>query len=433
MLGDAEAVVDGGVAAGGVEAGGGAQVLGIDAGDFRDVLRGVGVVLGEGQPLGEGCGVAARFHEGAVDQPLRRHHMREGVHQRHVGAGPEGEVEVRFDVRGAHQADAARIADDEPGAGAQPALHLRGEDRVAFGGVGADHQNHVGGGHRVEVLGAGGGAEGGLQAVAGGRVADARAGIDVVVAECGAHQLLHRPHFLVGAARGGDAADGGAPVPGLHGLEALGGVVDGLVPADRAPRVRGGFAHHGFDDAVAVVGVAPSEAALDAGMAVVRLAVLVRHHAHHGIALHLGAERAADAAVGAGGVDAAIRNAVLDHGLLDQRRGGAGLHAGAAGDAFGVEEVGAAGGHLGGEAASVDGQRQGALHFVAGAHAAGADDALGRIEGEVGVRGVGGGIEMARPRRIAHRAQADIAGDILQFAIAVGGAGEAIQRVVGDV
>ena len=46
-----------------------------------------------------------------------------------------------------------------------------------------------------------------LQAIAGRRMADAGAGIDVVVAEAGADQLLDEVGFLVGAARGGDAAD----------------------------------------------------------------------------------------------------------------------------------------------------------------------------------------------------------------------------------
>jgi hypothetical protein len=37
------------------------------------------------------------------------------------------------------------------------------------------------------------------------------------------------------------------------------------------------------------------------------------------------------------------------------------------------------------EAAALDGQREGALHLLAGAHAARADDALRRVEGEIGV------------------------------------------------
>jgi hypothetical protein len=47
-----------------------------------------------------------------------------------------------------------------------------------------------------------------------------------------------------------------------------------------------------------------------------------------------------------------------------------------------------------------DGQREGALHLLAGAHAARADDALGRVEGEVGV-GLVLGIQAGWPRRRA--------------------------------
>ena len=87
------------------------------------------------------------------------------------------------------------------------------------------------------------------------------------------------------------------------------------------------------------VGVAPGKATLDAGMAAIGLAVLVRHHAHHFLAAHFRLEGAADAAIGAGGDDLGMLGlADLDHGLLGQRRGRAGLHAGAAGHAFGAEE-----------------------------------------------------------------------------------------------
>ena len=66
------------------------------------------------------------------------------------------------------------------------------------------------------------------------------------------------------------------------------------------------LADHRLGDAVLVGGVAPGEAALDAGMAVVGLAVLVGHHAHDRVALHLRLEGAADAAIGAGRDDAVL-------------------------------------------------------------------------------------------------------------------------------
>src|SRR5213075_2680243 len=53
--------------------------------------------------------------------------------------------------------------------------------------------------------------------------------------------------------------------------------------------------------------IAPGEAALDAGMAVVRAAFLIGHHAHDFGAAHLGLEGAAHTAIGAGGDDAVLR------------------------------------------------------------------------------------------------------------------------------
>ena len=86
------------------------------------------------------------------------------------------------------------------------------------------------------------------------------------------------------------------------------------------------------------------------------------------------------------------------------------------------------------EAAAVDGQRERALGFLAGAHAAVADDALRRVVGEIRIgfvllqRQVVGALVA-----VAHVAQADRAGHVLQFAVAVGRAGQAIERVIGDV
>ena len=90
---------------------------------------------------------------------------------------------------------------------------------MALGRIRADHHDDVGLEHRIEILGAGRRAEGGLESIAGRRMADARAGIDVVVAEGRAHQLLHQVRFLVGAARRRDAADRAATVLRLHALQ----------------------------------------------------------------------------------------------------------------------------------------------------------------------------------------------------------------------
>src|SRR5216684_6294898 len=101
-------------------------------------------------------------------------------------------------------------------------------------------------------------------------MADPRAGIDVVVAEAAADQLLHQEGLFVSAARRGDAADRPASILLLDALEPRCGAADRFLPGHFAP---------GIGDALAVGGVTPGEAALDAGMSAVRLAVLIGHHA----------------------------------------------------------------------------------------------------------------------------------------------------------
>src|SRR5690606_29804333 len=172
--------------------------------------------------------------------------------------------------------------------------------------------------------------------LAGGRMAHARAGVDVVGAEGRADQLLHQEGLLVGAARGRDAAYRVAAVPGLDAAELGGRILEGLLPADLAPGIRDALADHRPGDAVLVRGIAVGEAALHAGMATVGTAVTVGDHAHHFLALHLGDEGAAHAAVGAGGLHRVGGLADGLHGLLGQRAGRAALHAGAAGHALGL-------------------------------------------------------------------------------------------------
>ena len=169
-------------------------------------------------------------------------------------------------------------------------------------------------------------------------------------------------------------------------------------------------------------------------MAFVGAAGLVGLHVDDLAALHFSLERAADSAIGACGQHGMVGLAVLDYGLLGQRRGRASLHAGAAGHAFRRQEIESAGGHFRAEAAPLNGQREGALNFLAGTHAARADDALGFVEGEIGVAFVFRRVEVVRAAlAVAHVAQADGAGHFLELAIAVGRAGQAIQRMVGDV
>ena len=247
--------------------------------------------------------------------------------------------------------------------------------------------------------------------------------------------LLHHEHLFVGAARRRDAADRTGAVALLDVAQPVGGVRDRLVPRHDSPLVVDRLAHHRLEHTVVVRGVAPGEATLHARVTLVGATVLVRHHAHHLLALHLGLERAADAAVGAGGDDRPARLTHLDDRLLGERRRGAHLHAGAARHAVGLEERAAgAGGDTRAEAATLDGERERALDVFAGPHATRADDALRRIEREVRVGLVLGELEVVVAGvAVAHVAQADLTGRVLQLAVAVGRAGEAVERVVGDV
>src|SRR5580698_1403959 len=108
-------------------------------------------------------------------------------------------------------------------------------------------------------------------------MADAGAGIDVVVAEPGAHKFLYQVGFLVGATRRGDAADRLAAVFGLNALEFGSRMGDRLVPGYFAPRIGDLGADHRLGHAVLMGRIAEGETALDAGMALIGLAVLERH------------------------------------------------------------------------------------------------------------------------------------------------------------
>ncbi len=208
-----------------------------------------------------------------------------------------------------------------------------------------------------------------------------------------------------------------------------------FVPGDFAPGVRDLGPDHRLQDAVPVGGIAPSKAALDAGMAVVCLAVLVRNQANKFLAPHFRLEAAADPAISAGRDRRMFRLADLDHRFLDERGSRARLDAGAARYAFGFKEgLRLPGRNPASEPASIDRERKGTLDFLASTNATVADDAFRWIVAEIRVRFVllVGEVVVALVA-VAHIAQPDVARFRLQFAIAVGGAGQAIERMVGDI
>ena len=344
----------------------------------------------------------------------------------------------------ADELDLARVDHDQAGAGTpgvatQPLFHARAEHRMRRRGIGAYHHDHIGVLDRLEGLRACRRAIGLAQAIARGRVTDTRTGIDIVVAEGRADQLLHQIGFLVGAARRGDAANRVPAMLGLDAAELAGRMAYRLLPAHFAPGVGDLGADHGLGDAVLVRGIAPGKTPLDAGMAFVGLAVLPGHHAHHLLALHLGLEAAAHAAVGASRDLAVLALPQLDHGLFLQRGRGTGLHACAAAHTVaGHEAVALTCCDARLETASADRQRKRALRFLAGAHAAIADNALAGVVVEIRVGGIdlgpGFALEVVGSiHAIAHLAQANHSGHVLQLAVAVGRTGQAIERMVGDI
>ena len=86
------------------------------------------------------------------------------------------------------------------------------------------------------------------------------------------------------------------------------------------------------------------------------------------------------------------------------------------------------------EAAALDRQRKRALHFIAGAHAARTDDAQVRIEIEIGIAGVLRDAALACAAvRIARTLDAEFGSGVLQFAVTIGRAFVAIERMIGDI
>ena len=463
MLGNTQPVVDGATATGSVEARRLAHFRGRHAGDSFHRLRRVALLGNEGAPTAERARLATFRHEGFVDEALGDDHMRQRVDERHVRARHHRQMHVRFNVRRTHQFGSARVRNNQLRALTHAALQLRAEHRVRFGGVGTDDEDDVRLHDAVEGLRTSRLTERVLQAIARGRMADAGAGVDVVVAESRTYQLLDEVDLFVGATRGRDGTDGLAAVLGLNALHFAGRVVQGFVPAHFAPSVVDAGANHRAAHAVRVGGIAPGKTALHAGMAMVGVAIAVRHHANDGVVLGFCLQRAAHAAIGAGGRHSTRRLADYLQRLLGERTRRAAFHAGAARDALGVDEgFVLAGNDLRIETAALHRQRQRALHFVTSAHAAAAGDAERRVEVEIRVAGVadvvavGGRKVVARrgsstgagcssdgvsgnghflhgARGVTHFFEAHGLGRGLQFAVAVGHAGRTVQRMLGDV
>jgi hypothetical protein len=114
VLGHAEAVIDGAVAAGGVEPGGAPDEFGGNAGDLLHFLRAVARLRHELGPLLKLVPIAALAHELLVDQPLGDDDMGERSDHGDVGAGLQPQVVGRLDMgrpRAAASSSATRTPD----------------------------------------------------------------------------------------------------------------------------------------------------------------------------------------------------------------------------------------------------------------------------------------------------------------------------------
>ena len=200
MLGHAKPVIDGAIAARGIKPGSAPHVSRRNPGDGFHRFRRIHRLADEISPAGKLLWIATLGDISLGFQPFRENDMGEGVDHGHIGAGLQRQVKICFHMGRTHHVDAARIKDDELGAFTQAPFHARGENRMGIGGIGPDHQHHVAFIHRLEILRARRCAESLAQAIARRRMADAGAGIHIVVVKRGAHHFLHHEHFFIGAA-----------------------------------------------------------------------------------------------------------------------------------------------------------------------------------------------------------------------------------------
>jgi hypothetical protein len=246
-------------------------------------------------------------------------------------------------------------------------------------------------------------------------MAQPRAVVHVVGAEA-ARQFLEQVVFLVGAAGRGQKAQGVRPVLLAQGQEAGGHQIKRLVPAGRNKHAVA--ADERRREPLRMRGEIQGEAALDAQAALV-VPVRSAQDMADAPVLHVHVQLTTHAAIRAGGAHGArFAQARLLTGVGHaERTCRADLQTLAAKNAVRLGQSGVASGHdLGGGAtvAVIDGLVD--LHFVAGLHAAAAEDAFGKIADNERVAGFGP-VARFRPLK-SPRAHAVAEGQALQGAIA---------------
>ena len=338
--------------------------------------------------------------------------MHEAVEQGHVGARTQAQMQTGA----ARHVYLARVGDDEVGTPAQRLLDVQRPDGMRLARVGADNEHRLGLFQVDERVGHGAAAQRLGQTGDGGGMAEAGAVVDVVGAHHGAHELLEDVVLFVGAAGRRETGDSVGPVLVPDGPEALGDNAQRLVPAGRhqlaAP------AHQWSGEPVGVVDELEAVAALHAEVALAGPLADRRDHAHHLALVDQQLDVAAAAAVRADGVDGGdVPTASLAAAaLVLQGAGGAGGHAIAAHLAVRLDHGATeGGGYVRGKATLGEVQHVAHLHLVADAHAAAAQDALGRIVGDER-RVLAGGVG-AHLTRITGGVHTEPVGELLQAAL----------------
>src|SRR5262249_27451294 len=161
--------------------------------------------------------------------------------------------------------------------------------------------------------------------------ADARAAVDVVRAEPRAHELLRHVVLLVRAARAREDHHLVGAARAHRVRDAVRDVLERLVPG-HAPPLAAARADHRVAGARIAPDEAPGVAALQARVALVRVAV-GRQDLHELAVLDPGHDLAADAAIGAHRLRPRRRPPLLEHGAVEDRAGRADVGARAARDA----------------------------------------------------------------------------------------------------
>ncbi len=324
VLGDAHPPEDHGRLGRPEDAGHLADPLRRDATQLRRRLGAVGL-QGLGQAL-EALGPLPDIIP--VDQVLFDQDMHHRVVEGDVGAG----IDLEEMVGMTGQVDLAGLDDDQRRSVRRRLLDERRRDRVVGRRVAAGDQGDVRATHVAEDVGHGPGTDRLQERGDRGRVTQPGAVVDVVRAEDGADQLLEEVRLLVAALRGPEAGHGTGPVrvtdlrqPARHQVQRLvpGGLAEGghhLVVVDDAAGLAAPFALHVRGQRTLGVGVIAPDERRGQTLRVERVVEAVTPlHAQpllvagalatvgedDGVCLgvHVVADRASDAAVGADGVD----------------------------------------------------------------------------------------------------------------------------------